>query len=99
MQDSHRCEVSFYSLRGQIVFKLKKTALGKEGDISYSLKVDEGEVGLYYDTFGIKNELARVKNGESVKSRGGYVEGGNTVYVIIEATDAANGRITVELDN
>ena len=99
MQDSHSCEVSFYSLNGQIVFKLKKSDLGTEGDISYSLSVDEGEVRLYYDAYGTKEELSHVKNGESEESSGGYVEGGNTVYIIIEAADASNGKIAVELDN
>ena len=41
-QTSHGFETSFYSLRGEMVFKIKKTDNGAEGDIRYSIRVDEG---------------------------------------------------------
>ena len=96
-QTSHSCEASFYSLKGQLVFKLKKAHSEGEGNISYSVQVDEGEIRLYYDTYGTKEELVCVKAGESVDDCGGYIEGGNTVYIIIEATEKAKGKISVEL--
>lgn len=98
-QTSHSCYASFHSLEGQLVFKIKKSESGKEGDISYSIQVDEGEIRLYYDIYGTKEELANVKAGESVENSGGYVEGGKSVYIIIEATEKAKGKISVELDN
>lgn len=98
-QTSHSCKASFSSLEGQLVFKIKKSDEGKEGDISYSIEVEEGEIHLYYDIYDSKQELAYVKGGESVDERGGYVEGGKTVYIIIEATEKSKGKISVELDS
>ena len=97
-QTSHSCKASFHSLDGQLVFKIEKSDDGKEGDISYSVQLDEGEIHLYYDIYDSKQELAHVKAGESVTTKGGYVEGGRTVYIIIEATKKAKGKISVELD-
>ena len=98
-QTSHSCEASFLSLNGKLVFKLKKSDQGNEGDISYSVQVEKGEINLYYDIYGSKQELAHVVAGENVTSRGGYIEGGKTVYIFIEATGGAKGRVSVELDN
>lgn len=98
IETSHGFETSFLSLDGQLQFKVKKTERGTEGEISYSVQVDEGELILYYETNGVKQELVTVKAGESVTDKGGYVEGGKTVYVIIEA-DNARGKVSVELDN
>ena len=98
-QTSHSCEASFHSLDGQLVFKIKKSDVGKEGDISYSIEAEEGEIHLYYDIYGVKEELVHVNGGESVEDRGGYVEGGHTVYIIIEATKNAMGKVSVELDH
>lgn len=96
---SHSCRVSFLSLEGTMVFKLKKSEIGSEGSISYSVSAEEGEIYLYYDIYGVKEELAHVKAGESITDVSGYVEGGHTVYVIIEATGRAHGKVSVELDN
>lgn len=98
IETSHGFETSFLSLDGQLQFKVKKTDRGTEGEISYSVQVDEGELRLYYETNGVKQELVTVKAGESVTDKGGYVEGGRTVYVIIEANNA-RGKVSVELDN
>ena len=98
VQTSHSCEASFSFLKGQLVFKIKKSDVGTEGTVGYSIRVDEGELRLYYDIYGVKEELAHVKEGESVESRGGYVEGGYRVYIIIEASEGAGGKVSVELD-
>ena len=97
-QTSHSFETSFYSLEGQLVFKIKKSNIGSEGDIEYSIKVDEGEIRLYYDIYGVKEELKTVKAGESINGSGGYVEGGKIVYIIIETIGKAQGNVSVELD-
>ena len=96
-QTKHGCETSFYSLKGQLVFKLKKSS-GSEGSISFSVRADEGEIYLYYDNNGSKQQLAHVKAGESITDKGGYVEGGNDVYIIIEAPNGAGGKVSVELN-
>lgn len=99
-QTSHSCEASFYALKqGQLVFKIKKTKVNAEGNIAYSVKVDKGEIVIYYDIYGVKEELVRVKEGERVEDVGGYVEGGRTVYIIIEAVEETQGRVSVELDH
>ena len=94
---SHSCRASFHKLDGELTFKIKKTDTDGEGDISYTVSADKGEIRLYYDIYGTKEKLAQVKAGESVTSRGGYIESGKEVYIIIEATDAG-GKVTVELN-
>jgi hypothetical protein len=95
---SQSCFAKFHSLEGQLVFKLKKSGDG-EGAIKYSVTAEEGEITIYYDALGEKEELVNVKAGESVDSSGGYVEGGQRVYIIIEAKDASKGEVSVELDD
>lgn len=99
MQTSHSCETSFHSLEGRLIFKIERSERGTEGDIAYSVQVDEGEIRLYYDIYGVKEELACVKAGETVDDVGGYVEAGKTVYIIIEATEKSRGKVSVELDH
>lgn len=94
---SHSCRVSFHKLDGELAFKIKKTDTDGEGDISYTVSADKGEIRLYYDIYGTKEKLAQVKAGESVTSRGGYIESCKDVYIIIEATNAG-GKVTVELN-
>ena len=95
---SHSCEASFYSLEGTLVFKLKKTD-GAEGEISYSVAAEEGEISLYYDIYGTKEQLVNVKAGDTAEGTGGYVEGGKQVYIIIEASKKSRGRVSVEMYN
>ena len=99
MSTRHSCETSFYRLDGRLVFNLKKTDSNNEGNISYSLQVEEGELYLYYDYVdGVKEELSHVKGGESDIDAGGYIEGGKSVRIIIEANGAKNGKVSVELN-
>ena len=96
---SHSFETSFYSLDGQLVFKVKKSGKGEEGSIHISAEVEEGEIYVYYDIYGVKEELAHLSAGESVDENRGYVESGNKVYIIIETVGKARGRVSCELDN
>lgn len=98
-QTSHGFETSFLSLDGQMVFKVKKSGKGTEGAIDCFVQVEEGELWVYYDIYGVKQELAHVKVGETVDEKRGYVEGGFAVYVIIETTEKTRGKVRVELDN
>ena len=84
-------------LNGTYVFKLKKSE-GADGDLSYKASLEKGEMTVYYDSLGTKEPLFTVKSGESVDSRGGYVNQGTRVYVIIEARDA-EGSLEVRLNN
>lgn len=96
-QTSHSCEASFQSLEGQLVFKIKQSNAGSEGNIKYSMQVDKGEICLYYDSFGVKEKLASAKAGEYIDDVGGYVESGQTVYIIIESKEPSKAKISVEL--
>ncbi len=68
-----------------------------EYEISYSANADQGDLRIYYDIYGTKEELARVKTGETVNAKGAYVEGGKTVYIIIEATEDTRGKVSVSI--
>ncbi|MBQ8433312.1 MAG: hypothetical protein IJX23_00700 [Clostridia bacterium] len=94
---THSCSASFHSLTGTLVFKVKRTDDG-EGAVNYSVKVTKGEIRLYYDSLGQKEELAVVTAGQTVNTSGGYVEKGYRVYVIIEATEDTQGEVSVELN-
>ena len=96
-QTSHSCEASFGSLDGQLVFKLQRSDKN-DASIGYSVSVEEGKIFLYYDIYGIKEELAQVSSGDTIEGCGGYIESGKTVYIIIEATEGAKGRVSVELN-
>ena len=80
-----------------MAFKLKRTDKN-DAAISYSISVSEGKIFLYYDIYGIKEPLAQASSGDTVEDRGGYIESEKTVYVIIEATEGAKGRVSVELN-
>ena len=97
MHNSHSCEASFHSLEGELVFKIKRTESG-EGTVGYSIKVDKGDVRIYYDIYGVKEELAHAVAGETLEGRGGYVEEGKTVYIVIEAAEGSRGKVKVELN-
>lgn len=91
-QSTHKCESSFYSLSGRLVFKIKPTEGG--GEINYSLRSDNGEIRLSYDIDGERVELATVGGGEALEGVGGFVNGGVTVHVIIEA-EKSGGTVSV----
>ncbi len=91
-QSAHKCESSFYSLSGRLVFKIKPAREG--GEINYSLRSDKGEIRLSYDIDGERVELATVVGGEALEGVGGFVNGGVTVHVIIEA-EKAGGTVSV----
>ena len=98
-QTTHSCSAQFYSLDGQLVFKVKKSGEGEEGSIHISAEVEEGEIYVYYDIYGVKEELAHLSAGESINEKRGYVESGKRVYIIIETVGSARGKVSCELDN
>ena len=87
--------MSFWSFEGRMVFKLKSSG---EGDLTYSVKLEEGNAKVYYDSRGTKAELCSVSGGDAAASHGGYVEAG-TVYVIVETDGTClNGDFRFSLD-
>lgn len=96
-QTSDSCSASFLSLKGRLAFRLNDSFEGSNGNIKYNVQVDKGELYIYYDSCGTKEELAHVKAGETAQGLGYYTDEGKPVYIIIEATETAKGKVSCEL--
>lgn len=92
-----RGSVKFGRLDGTVVLKLKMSGTGLENSIGCKATLDEGEINVYYDIFGVKEFLFNLKAGESIDERRGYIESGNRVYIIIETVTPAKGSIEIDL--
>ncbi len=87
--------MTFYSLEGRMVFKLKPSA---EGDIKYTASLETGSATVYYDYAGVKSELFSISGGEDIEGAGGYIEAG-TVYIIVETDGKCqNGAFRFDLE-
>ncbi len=95
------CRASWSTLQGTLVLNTEKPGSG-EGAIRYTASIEEGEMTVYYNIpiFGdTKTELFKISGGESVDSRGGYIEGGNKLYIIIEtAGKTKDGNLKISFD-
>ena len=89
--------VKFGKLDGTVVLKLKMNGTGLENSIGCKATLDEGEINVYYDIFGVKELLFNLKAGESIDERRGYIESGNRVYIIIETVTPAKGNVEIDL--
>jgi len=90
--------ISFSSLSGTYVMKLRMSGKGQEGSIHCVASLEEGEINVYYDSLGVKEFLFNLKAGESIDERRGYFESGRTVYIIIETvTPAKEGKVEIDL--
>ncbi len=93
------CEAKFASLNGTLVLNARVREDDPEGMIHYEAELEEGEISVYYDALGVKELLFTIKGGEHLDSRGGYVERGNKVAIIIETNGTAkNGEIEIDFD-
>ena len=92
-----RGSVKFGRLDGTVVLKLKMSGTGLENSIGCKATIDEGEINVYYDIFGVKEFLFNLKAGESIDERRGYIESGNRVYIIIETVTPAKGSVEIDL--
>ena len=98
MEHGDHGSISFSSLSGTYVMKLRMSGEGQEGSIHCKASLEEGEINVYYDSLGVKEFLFNLKAGESIDERRGYIESGRTVYVIVETvTPAKEGKISVDL--
>ncbi len=92
------CEAHFSSLKGTLVLQAKVPA-DTDGSIHYDAELDEGEMSVYYDAGNGKELLFTIKGGEEFDNRGGYVEKGNKVIIIIETNGTAkDGAIEIDFD-
>ena len=96
---THSCRLNFMSLEGSIVYKLRRTEGGSEGDIGYKASVEKGSVSVYYDYVGTKEKLFTLGEGQNAEGRGGYIESGKSVYIIIEAEKGSRGQISIDLNS
>ena len=64
----------------------------------YETELGEGKVTVSYDTDGSLTELVKLLGEEEKIGEGATVEAGVTVYIVVDATDARNGKITVRLE-
>lgn len=87
----------FGRLDGTLVLKLKMSGKGLENSIGCKASIEEGEINVYYDAFGVKELLFNLKAGESIDERRGYIESGKTVYIIIETVTPAKGNVEIDL--
>ena len=92
-----RGSVKFGRLDGTVVLKLKMSGTGLENSIGCKATLDEGEINVYYDIFGVKELLFNLKAGESIDERRGYIESGHRVYIIIETVTPAKGSVEIDL--
>ena len=92
-----RGSVKFGRLDGAVVLKLKMSGTGLENSIGCKATLDEGEINVYYDIFGVKEFLFNLKAGESIDERRGYIESGHRVYIIIETVTPAKGSVEIDL--
>lgn len=96
MNTSKKASVTFSSLEGTLVFKLK--CRNSDEQIRYSAKIETGDVKVYYDANGTKTELCTINSGEEKTESAGVLQKG-TVYIIIETTDVAkDGAFSFEID-
>jgi len=79
---SDTASYSFSSFKGRMVFKLKCKD-GCSGQLSYSAKLDSGNLTVYVDHDGTKRELVSLKSGDNISSSVSGISKG-TVYIIIE---------------
>ena len=96
MERGDHGSISFSSLSGTYVMKLRMSGEGQEGSIHCKASLDEGEINVYYDSLGVKEFLFNLKAGESIDERRGYIESG-FVYIIIETVTPAKGSVEIDL--
>ena len=77
-----------------MVFKIKSPVSEELCELQCDAEAEEGELIVYYDVDGTKQELTRVKAGEAVDDFEAFVEGEKTVYIIIEAAEKSRGKIS-----
>ncbi|MBO4421999.1 MAG: hypothetical protein J5879_01065 [Clostridia bacterium] len=94
--DTGSAYMSFYEFDGNIAFKLKCKSEDQAG-IKYSGKLEEGNITVYYDCGGTKEELFSIHSGEDIQSSGGYLPE-DTIYIIVETSDKCrNGDLRFEV--
>ena len=93
---SDKAYLSFISFQGRMAFTLRPS---ERSVIKYETELGEGKVTVSYDIDGSLTELVELLGKEEKIGEGATVEAGVTVHIIVDATDAKNGKITVRLED
>ena len=91
------CYAKFHTLDGKLIFRIKNTNVS-EGNITYSAKLEKGEINVYYDSLNNQELLFNIKEGETLNSKGGYIESGKYIYIIIETVVPSRGNIEIKFE-
>lgn len=86
--------ISFMSLSGRMVFKLRPS---ERSVLTYEAELSEGSVTVSYDIDGTLTELITLSDTDTRVGDGITVDKDLTVYIVVDAEDAKNGKITVSL--
>jgi len=86
--------ISFMSLNGRMVFKLRPS---ERSVLAYEAELSEGSVTVSYDIDGTLTELITLSDTDTRVGDGITVDKDLTVYIVVDAEDAKNGKITVSL--
>ena len=91
---SDKAYISFMSLSGRMVFKLRPR---ERSVLTYEAELSEGSVTVSYDIDGTLTELITLSDTDTRVGDGITVDKDLTVYIVVDAEDAKNGKITVSL--
>lgn len=95
------CFASWSTLDGTLVLNTTKKAGSQEGDIHFTASLEEGELTVYYyvrsDRDKQRNFLFQLKGGETIDSRGGYIEANRDIQIIIETNGKTTGG-SIQID-
>ncbi len=92
----HSASMSFYELKGTMVFRVKSES--ETAQLRCSAALETGEATVYYDFGGQKKEILTIRGGEEFDSVGEDI-GPGTIFIIVETNGkCGNGsfRFTAE---
>ncbi len=93
--DSDSTKVSFWTVKGTMVYTLKIKE--DDGEISYEAQLESGKMTVYYDCDGTKTEWFTLKGGDSVSASLTDLSEGKG-YIIIETDGKCeNGKLSFEV--
>ena len=94
--DSDSAEVSFWTVKGTMVYKLKVED-EDAGEIRAEAQLESGKMTVYYDSDGTKTEWFTLQGGESRNESLPNLSEGK-VYIIIETDGKCeNGKLSFEV--
>ena len=91
-------KIYFDKFEGTYVFKLRKISDG-EGAIYYQASLKEGHIDVKYNFLNFESPLFSINSNESLNDKGGYIEKGHQVIIVLTSEGAAyKGDFTFDLN-